>query len=92
MELIHHPEKSQYVLVDEDGVDAGVILYEQQDTTQVLLSAEVPPERQGQGLGAELVGKTLRHIQAEGLYRVQPVCPFIAKYMMRHPEFDALRS
>lgn len=92
MELTHHPERSQFVLVDEDGVEAGVVLYELRDGVLSLVSAEVPPERQGQGLGAELVGRTLTHIQSEGLYRIQPVCPFIAKYMMKHPEFDALRA
>ena len=56
------------------------------------VTAEIWPDRQGQGLGALLVRETLEMIRDEGHGRIQPICPFIVKYLMKNPEFQSLQA
>jgi len=91
MELVHEEDKSRYVLVDGDQF-LGEVTYEVDGELTLLLSAEVPREIRGQGYGKILVRKTLEHFLENGSRKIQPVCPFIAKFMMQNPEFQALRG
>lgn len=91
MEIIHDPTKQRYIL-EGNGEYLGKIEYEIRENTILLLNAEVPLEMRGQGLGGPLTARTLDHIRQQGSYTVSPVCPFIAKYMLKHPEYDDLRK
>jgi predicted GNAT family acetyltransferase len=91
MELVHEEDNSRFVLVDGDTF-VGDVTYEVDGDLMLLLSAEVPREIRGQGYGKILVRRTLEHLRDNGEQRVQPVCPFIAKFMMQNPEFQALRG
>jgi uncharacterized protein len=91
MDLVHEPENSRYVLI-RDGVFAGEVTYEVEGDLMLLLSTEVPVEMRGEGIGGILVRKTLEALLDEGKYRIQPVCPYIAKFMMQNPEYQALRA
>jgi len=91
MELVHEKDNSRYVLVD-GGQFLGEVTYEVDGDITLLLSAEVPRELRGQGYGKLLVRQTLEHFLGNGSRRIQPVCPFIAKFMMQNPEFQALRG
>ena len=92
MPIRHEPDASRYVLYDDSGEFAGEVEYEQQGDTLLLLRAEVPPERRGGGYGVTLVRETLEMIRDEQHGTVQPICPFIAKFMVKNPEFQALRA
>jgi predicted GNAT family acetyltransferase len=50
---------------------------------------EVPEELQGHGLANALARTALDAARGEGL-AVVPRCPFIASYIARHPEYQAL--
>jgi predicted GNAT family acetyltransferase len=91
MELVHEEDNGRYVLVDGSQF-LGEVTYEIDGDVTLLLSAEVPREIRGQGYGKILVRKTLEHFLDNGSKRIQPVCPFIAKFMMQNPEFQALRG
>jgi predicted GNAT family acetyltransferase len=91
MKIEHRPEAHLYVLLDNDVV-VGEVEYQQTGTTLSLLRAEVPVELRGQGLGIPLVRGTLEAIRDEGGLSVVPVCPYIAKFMMKNTEFQALRA
>lgn len=54
-----------------------------------LTHTEVPLELEGQGIASDLVKKVLADIQQKEL-KVVPLCPFIDKYIKRHPEWDFL--
>lgn len=79
------------MLVDGEAV-VGEVDYVKAGTTLSLVRAEVPAELRGQGLGIPLVRGTLEAIRDEGGLSVVPVCPYIAKFMMKNREFDALRA
>jgi predicted GNAT family acetyltransferase len=91
MELTHEPESNRYVL-SEEGTFLGEIEYQEESGNLLLLRAEVPVELRGQGLGGVLVKKTLEAIREQGGLSVTPTCPYIAKYMMKNPEFKDLRA
>ena len=52
---------------------------------------EVPREFEGRGIGSALVKGVLEIARARGL-KVRPLCPFVAAYMQRHPEYADLRA
>jgi predicted GNAT family acetyltransferase len=54
-----------------------------------LTHAEVPPSLEGQGVGSRLVRGVLELVRARG-ETVVPRCPFIARYIERHPEYADL--
>jgi predicted GNAT family acetyltransferase len=91
MRIEHQPEKNRYVLI-EDEKFLGEVEYDQHGENLSLVRAEVPEELRGQGLAAELVRGTLEAIDSVGGLTVTPVCPYIAKYMMKNREFDHLRA
>lgn len=92
MKIEHRPEERLYVLLNDEGLTVGEVEYQQQETTLSLLRAEVPLELRGQGLGVPLVKGTLEAIREQGGLTIVPVCPYIAKYMMKNREFDDLRA
>ena len=91
MNITHEPDARRYVLRDGDEF-LGEVEYQIKGTTLLLLRAEVPLDKRGQGLGIPLTRGTLEAIREEGVYSVTPICPYIAKYIMKNPEFDDLKA
>ena len=54
-----------------------------------LTHTEVPKELEGKGIGSALVKKVLEDIEKKDLTLV-PMCPFVAMYIKRHPEWKKL--
>ncbi len=48
-----------------------------------------PPELRGRGIAEKLVRAALAYAQAEKL-RVVPACSYVARFIERHPEYQAL--
>jgi hypothetical protein len=72
-----------------DGDLVGFADYFDDDGVRAFPSTEVDPSRRGQGLAGKLVGHALRETRAEGL-KVDPVCPYVAAFIRRHPEYREL--
>jgi predicted GNAT family acetyltransferase len=49
----------------------------------------VPPAFEGKGVGSALAKAALGYAREHGLL-VKPVCPFIARYIGKHPEWQDL--
>ena len=79
---------NRYEVLEGDKV-LGEILYRQRGERMVLLHTEVLPYAEGSGVGSQLVAGALDDIRARGL-RVVPLCPFVAAYIQRHPEYGDL--
>lgn len=47
---------------------------------------EVPESLEGRGVGSTLAKGALDDVRAQGLQTI-PLCPFIAAYIRRHPEY-----
>lgn len=54
-----------------------------------LTHTEVPPALEGHGIGSSLVEQVLRDIERKEL-RLVPLCPFVAEYIRKHPEWRRL--
>ena len=54
-----------------------------------LTHTEVPSSYEGKGIGSALIKQTLEHIKAQD-WTLIPLCPFVALYLKRHPEWKAL--
>jgi hypothetical protein len=54
-----------------------------------LIHSEVPQALRGQGLGAELAHSALEWAREQG-FKVDVICPSVAEYLTKHPEYADL--
>lgn len=75
-----------------DGQVVGHMTYEVDGDVVVIPHTETDPAHGGKGIGGALVRGSLADIQSGGLgsRRVDPQCPFVASYVEKHPEYQAL--
>jgi predicted GNAT family acetyltransferase len=80
------PASGRYV-ISVDGVDAGFTMFGQRDGIITFRHTEVDPAFEGQGIGSALARFALDDARARGL-QVKALCPFIAAYLKRHPDYQ----
>jgi len=87
LQLIDNEEAKRY----EIHVDGLVprIEYIKAKEKIYLTHTEVPKGLEGKGIGTALVKAVLEDIDKKGLTLV-PLCPFVALYLKRHPEWKKL--
>lgn len=71
------------------GELAGFAEYRRRDGRTVFTHTEVDGRFEGQGVGGALARAALDDVRARGEQAV-PVCPFIAGWIERHPDYDDL--
>lgn len=59
------------------------------DGNLVLVHSEVPRALEGRGLAGQLARAALESARSRGLH-VVVVCPFVAAYIKKHPEFNSI--
>jgi predicted GNAT family acetyltransferase len=74
--------------VEVDGQTA-VLEYQQRGERLALTHTEVPAQLSGKGIGSMLTEYALTYAREHGL-RVEPECPFVARYIEGHPEYREL--
>lgn len=88
-EVVHNPEQKRFELPIGDHL--ALVEYIPAGTNIVFTHTEVPPALEGQGVGSRLAKHALDYAVENGL-KIQPLCPFIAAYIRRHPEYQADRK
>jgi predicted GNAT family acetyltransferase len=85
--VLDNPDASQF----EARVDGHLafVSYARRGNLIIFTHTDVPRELQGRGIGNILAHAVLERARAEGL-KVVARCPFIAKYIARHPEYQSL--
>lgn len=83
-----NPQALRYEIT-VDGGTAGFIDYRKGRGTLVFTHTEVDPDYEGQGVAGALARGALDDVRARGLKMV-PLCPFIQRYIDRHPEYRDL--
>jgi predicted GNAT family acetyltransferase len=81
-----NPEERRFELV-VDGAVAGLAAYRVRDGVTVITHSEIDPEFRGRGLGNDLAKLTLDRLRDQQA-RVVTACPFFAKYVTEHREYD----
>jgi predicted GNAT family acetyltransferase/glutaredoxin len=87
-EVVHVPEKNRYELRLE-GRLVGLAAYRLRNGRISFTHTEVDPSCEGRGFGSKLAAVALEDAAREGL-EVAPLCPFIAHYIKKHPEYAKL--
>jgi Predicted acetyltransferase len=80
-------DAKQFQFVLEKGI--AKIEYIKAKEKIYLTHTEVPQAYEGKGIGSELIRQTLEHIKEQG-WTLVPLCPFVAMYLKRHPEWKTL--
>jgi predicted GNAT family acetyltransferase len=84
MTVRHNEMAHRYELDTPHG--QAIAAYRDQGGSRLFTHTEVPPQDEGQGLGAELVRAALDDTRAHGL-KIVPACSFVEVFVRRHPEY-----
>lgn len=79
------PERHRYEAT-VDGELAGFIDYRNAGRERTFRHTRVFDEFEGKGIGGALARAALDDLRARGL-AVRPLCPFVAGWIKRHPEY-----
>jgi len=82
------PDRHRFEIV-LDGTTAGYAVYHQRGGRYFFVHTEIADEDEGQGLGSALARGALDKVRARSA-TVIPLCPFIAGWIDKHPEYDDL--
>lgn len=82
------PENHRYVVEVDDEV-VGFAEYHLRGGRHFFVHTEVDDEHTGRGLATALVKGALDDVRAAGGV-VVPLCPLVASYIKRHPEYEDL--
>jgi predicted GNAT family acetyltransferase len=85
---ISHLEAARKFQAEIDG-KKGVVEYLQVGQRIIFTHTEVDPVLEGQGIASQLAKHVLEYAREKGL-EVMPLCPYIAGYISRHPEYKSL--
>ncbi len=83
-----NPAQHRYEIA-VDGDLAGFAVYYLEKERIVFIHTEVAVAYEGRGLGSRLARQALDDVRGRGL-RVVPACPFFARFIKLHPEYQDL--
>lgn len=86
---VHHDVSAHRFTLSIAELEAVLDYVPLDDKTLDLRHTFVPVVLRGGGIASKLVGFVLGYARDNGL-KVVPTCPFIARYIDRHPEFRTL--
>lgn len=86
--LVLNEEKKRFELKVE-GETAFIEFILSNENIMFLTHTEVPVSLEGKGVGSAIVSKTLEYIREKG-YTLAPLCPFVAAYVKRHPDWKSI--
>ena len=84
-EIVDVPEANRYEL-RLGGALIGVAAYRRRNGRIAFIHTEVDPSCEGHGFGSRLAAVALEDARRQGI-PVVPLCPFIAHYIERHPQY-----
>ncbi|MEM9675266.1 MAG: GNAT family N-acetyltransferase [Bacteroidota bacterium] len=87
LEVAHQPDKKRFAILLKG--DTAVLEYIPAKNYLVFTHTEVPPALEGQGLAGKLARTGLEYAK-ETNQQVMPLCPYVAMYIRRHPEYKPL--
>lgn len=85
--VVHQPERKRFAI--QVGEKLAVLEYIAANNYLVFSHTEVPTSLEGRGLASQLARTGLEYAKEQG-QRVLPLCPYVAMYIRRHPEYKSL--
>ena len=86
VEVVADPERNRFV-IRVDGVEAGHSEYVRTGELVIFTHTEIDDAFEGRGLGSKLARGALDAVRAAD-EPIVPLCPFIAAFVERHPEYQ----
>ena len=86
--VVDSPEANRYELRLGDRL-IGLAAYRRRNGRIAFTHTEVDDKLEGHGFGSRLASEALADVKRQGL-EVVPLCPFIARYIDDHPEYEEL--
>jgi predicted GNAT family acetyltransferase len=87
--VVHNEATHQFEIPNELG--PVLLRYVKRGDVLDLVHTEVDEQFAGRGYASALARAALDYARANNL-KVVPTCPFVRKYLERHPEYDDLRA
>jgi hypothetical protein len=87
LEVTNNPDAERFEAVL--GESLGIIEYNRRPGVYVFTHTEVPREYSGRGIADRMAYVALETAIAEE-QKIVPECPFVKKYLQRHPEYEWL--
>ncbi|WP_341834635.1 GNAT family N-acetyltransferase [Chitinophaga pollutisoli] len=85
--LVKNETDHQFELTVEGHT--AIIVYKESGSKIWLIHTEAPAELEGKGVATALIEKTLAYLE-ENHYTLVPLCPLVAAYLKRHPEWKRI--
>ncbi|MFN8078371.1 MAG: GNAT family N-acetyltransferase [Kineosporiaceae bacterium] len=89
IDVRHNPDAQRYEGY-VDGVLAGFTAYTLSDALIAFDHTEVDAAYEGKGVGSAIARFALDDVRSVGERQVVPVCPFIRRWIERHPDYAAV--
>ncbi|WUW39177.1 N-acetyltransferase [Micromonospora rifamycinica] len=80
------PDRERFEARDETATLAGVVTYQLTGSIIAYTHTGVEPAFEGRGVGSTLARAVMDDARARGR-TVVPICPFLADWLGRHPEY-----
>ena len=87
--ITNNTDESRYEIRLGDEL-VGHAEYTLNDGLITFTHTEIDPAFEGRGVGSQLVRQVLDDVRATGERRVLPVCPFVKRWIQRHPDYQDL--
>jgi hypothetical protein len=87
-EIVDDQERRRFEISSSDQL-AGYAEYRDLPHGRAFVHTVIDPQRAGLGLGSRLIESVLDEARAEGR-NVIPLCPFVRRYIQRHPSYADL--
>jgi predicted GNAT family acetyltransferase len=87
VKIKENKEKKRFEVEVENKL--ALIEYIRAEDKIYLTHTEVPSELEGKGIASSMAKQVLQQIKDEDL-KLVPLCPFIASYVKRHPEWKEI--
>ena len=85
---VNNNEANQRFEVQREG-ETAFLEYRWYKGDLALMHTEVPESLEGKGVASALAHHALEYAREKNL-KIMVYCPFVAKYLKRHPEYNAL--
>ena len=89
MDVVHNVEKKQFEM--QLGEQLAKVQYILGSSEIIFTHTEVPEAFEGQGIAGKIAKVALDYAKDSGM-RVRPMCPYIAAYIKRHPEYQSITA
>lgn len=86
--IVDRADQHRYELRIDDKV-CGLVVYSDDGSARALVHTEIDDSRQGQGLAGDLVRQVLDDARRDHR-QVVPACPYVERFIERHPAYRDL--